>query len=120
MYQIDHVNMGCLLYTSMYDESGLNHRRLQPETLAVERKKSVPGHKITKQRMTILCAANAVGTHKFRLSIVGKAKKPAMFSWNRHKFLSFIIITKVHGWTETFLKHGSLKRFYRLHLSIYH
>lgn len=37
------------------------------------------GFKMNKDRITVLCCANASGTHKLRLAVVGKSKNPRAF-----------------------------------------
>ncbi|XP_053960009.1 jerky protein homolog-like [Anastrepha ludens] len=58
------------------DESGLFWKILPEKS---EKKKTAPGVKTEKQRVTFLCCANASGNHKLRLLVIGKAKNPRIF-----------------------------------------
>lgn len=61
------------------DESGLFWRVLPNKTLAHSNEKSAPGRKISKERITFMPCANASGSHKLRLLVVGKSAKPRAF-----------------------------------------
>lgn len=41
--------------------------------------KTAPGHKLQKQRLTILCCGNASGSHFVKLCVIGTARKPQAF-----------------------------------------
>ncbi|KAJ8959570.1 hypothetical protein NQ314_006219 [Rhamnusium bicolor] len=77
-------NIGELNLTSdqLYnaDESGLFWRLLPNKTLVHSGEKSAPGRKISKERITFMPCANASGSHKLRLFVLGKAKKPRAFA----------------------------------------
>lgn len=61
------------------DETGLNWKALPRKTLASKREQSAPGHKVSKDRVTIMVCANSTGTHRLPLLLIGKAKKPRAF-----------------------------------------
>lgn len=61
------------------DETGLNWKSLPSKSLASRRENSAPGYKTSKERVTILVCANATGTHKIPLLLIGKSKKPRCF-----------------------------------------
>lgn len=61
------------------DETGLNYRMLPSKTLASKKETSAPGYKKSKERVTILACSNATGTHKLRLTLIGKSKTPRAF-----------------------------------------
>lgn len=61
------------------DESGLFWKMLPSKSLAARSEKSAPGHKSSKERLTIMTCSNATGTHKLKLTVIGKAKKPRSF-----------------------------------------
>lgn len=67
------------------DESGLYWKCLPSKTLASSAEKSAPGHKSSKERITIMCCANASGEHKLKLLCVGKAKNPRSFKGTEMK-----------------------------------
>ena len=58
------------------DETGLNYRSIPECTLASQKEKSVPGHKLSKVRVSVMCCANATGLHRLKPVVVGKAKQP--------------------------------------------
>lgn len=61
------------------DETGLNWKALPDKTLASLSEKSAPGFKMQKDRITAMVCANASGSHRFPLLIVGKSIKPRSF-----------------------------------------
>lgn len=61
------------------DESGLYWRLLPDHTLAAGNERSASGRKMMKMRVTFMPCANASGTHKIKLLVVGKSKKPRAF-----------------------------------------
>nr|BAN21014.1 unkown protein [Riptortus pedestris] len=61
------------------DESGLFWKMLPSKTLAAHSEKYAPGHKSSKERLTIMTCCNASGDHKLKLTVIGKAKKPRSF-----------------------------------------
>lgn len=61
------------------DESGLFWKVLPNKTLAHQGEKSAPGRKVKKDRITFMPCANASGSHKLRMLVVGKANKPRAF-----------------------------------------
>lgn len=61
------------------DESGLYWKCLPSKTQAAEQERSAPGHKSSKERLTVLCCSNAADTHKLNLLVIGKANKPRSF-----------------------------------------
>lgn len=62
------------------DETGLYWKCLPRKTLAYECETSAPGHKIQKQRLTVLCCGNASGSHFLKPLVIGTARKPRAFS----------------------------------------
>ncbi|XP_050526828.1 jerky protein homolog-like [Daktulosphaira vitifoliae] len=68
------------------DESGLFWKMLPSKTLAAQSEKSAPGHKSSKERLTIMTCSNATGTHKIKLTVIGKAKKPRSFKGTEMKY----------------------------------
>lgn len=74
-----------LSYEQIYnaDESGLFWKCLPTRTLAFESEHQAAGHKSSKERITILPCSNAAGSHKLRLLVIGKSKKPRSFKGTR-------------------------------------
>lgn len=61
------------------DESCLYYRLLPQKTFVAANEKSAPGRKIPKERVTFLVCANADGSHKNKLLVIGKSKNPRCF-----------------------------------------
>jgi hypothetical protein len=49
-------------------------KHLWTGTLAFERPKCAPGHKSSKECLTVMCCGNASGDHKLKLVVIGEAK----------------------------------------------
>ena len=58
------------------DETGLNFRLLPDKTLAASFEKSADGRKLSKEKVTINACANATGSMKLPLQLIGKAIRP--------------------------------------------
>ena len=58
------------------DETGVMWRALPRNTQASKEEKKVRGKKVSKERLSVLCGGNATGTHRLKLTVVGKAAKP--------------------------------------------
>lgn len=58
------------------DETGLNYKALPTKTLASFCENFAPGYKMQKQRVTLMMCANANGTHRLPLLVLGSAKRP--------------------------------------------
>lgn len=61
------------------DETGLYWKAMPTRTLVGENERSAPGFKIKKDRITVLCCANASGEHKLKLAVIGKSRNPRAF-----------------------------------------
>ncbi|XP_050338865.1 jerky protein homolog-like [Bactrocera neohumeralis] len=61
------------------DETGLNWKALPSRSLASHRENAAPGHKVSKDRVTVMVCANANGTHRLPLLLIGKSKNPRCF-----------------------------------------
>ena len=66
------------------DETGLYSKSLPTKTLALADEKQVPGHKESKERVTIMNCFNATGTHKVQLLLIGKSQSPRCFNGINH------------------------------------
>jgi hypothetical protein len=80
------VEQNKLLPTQIYNanETGLFWRCLPNSTLAGVRDKGAKCFKLNKNRVTVLVCANADGSHKLKLLVVGKFKKPRSFKNSTH------------------------------------
>uniref|UniRef100_A0A0K8V8A3 Jerky-like n=2 Tax=Bactrocera latifrons TaxID=174628 RepID=A0A0K8V8A3_BACLA len=61
------------------DELGLFWKLLPDRTYVSSQEKNTPGRKREKQRVTFLACTNAIGMHKVKLFVIGKAKNPRSF-----------------------------------------
>ena len=61
------------------DESGWNWRTLPERTMVHGDEKKADGNKKNKERLTVMFCANATGTHKITLLVIGKSKNPRGF-----------------------------------------
>ena len=61
------------------DETGVFWRGLPTNTQAMRSEGTQRGKKMSKERISALCVANATGTHRLPLAVVGKAKRPRSF-----------------------------------------
>ncbi|KFD63340.1 hypothetical protein M514_07271 [Trichuris suis] len=66
------------------DETGLYWKSLPRRSLASRAEDAAPGHKVSKERVTIMICANASGTHRIPLLLIGKSKKPRSFKNTRN------------------------------------
>jgi len=80
------------------DETGLYWKCLPTKTLASMKEKSAPGHKSSKERITVMCCGNASGTHKMKLVVIGKAKKPRSFKGTEIKNLPVDYYSQKGAW----------------------
>ena len=58
------------------DETGLYWKCLPNKTLAGTEEKSAKGFKAQKERLTVMVCANASGSHRLRLLMIGKSCRP--------------------------------------------
>ena len=70
-----------LLPSQIYnaDETGLLWRCIPRNTLATSQESNISGWKESKERVTVLCCANASGSHMLKLQVVGKSMHPRCF-----------------------------------------
>lgn len=61
------------------DETGLNWKSLPRKSLASRQESAARGFKVSKERVTAMTCANADGTHRLPLLLIGKPKKPRCF-----------------------------------------
>ncbi len=93
------------------DETGLYYKLLPNKTLAAHFGKNADGRKSQKERVTINACANASGTIKLPLLLIGKSKNPRCFKNIKRDQLPLIYENQSNAWvnTEIFTKwfHGS-------------
>ena len=61
------------------DETGLYWKLMPSKTLAGASETTAPGHKKVKDRVSLLACANATGSHKLPLLLIGKSQNPRCF-----------------------------------------
>ena len=61
------------------DETGLAWKSLPRRTLAGREGTQAAGRKNPRDRVTVMTCANATGSHKIKLVVIGKSKKPRCF-----------------------------------------
>lgn len=58
------------------DETALYYKLLPSKTLVTHEEKKASGHKVKKERITIMPCCNVTGSNKLPLQIIGTSKKP--------------------------------------------
>lgn len=66
------------LHSQVYNavETCLFWRSLPRNTRAFKRETALHGHKLNKERFSVLCCANADGMHRLQLAVVGRSARP--------------------------------------------
>lgn len=92
-------------YENVYnaDETGLLYRSLLNRTLVSATEKEVAGHKLIKDRLTVMFCANADGSHKIPPLLIGKSKKPRCFKEGQPLPIDYIHQKKAWMTTDIFL-----------------
>ena len=83
------------------DETGLNFRLLPNKTLATHFEKSADGRKKSKDRVTINACANASGSIKLPLQLIGKSKVPRCFKKVKMDLLPVQYRGQKNAWMTT-------------------
>jgi len=71
------------------DETGFYVKMLPKKTLALMDEKQASGLKDSKERVTIMNCANATGTHKIPLLLIGRTSRPRWFKGVNHLPLEY-------------------------------
>ena len=71
------------------DETGLFYKTMPKKTLAPADEQEAPGHKESKERVTIMTCANATGSHKIPLLLIGKSQHSHCFNGITNLHLSY-------------------------------
>lgn len=89
------------------DETGLNFKMLPNKSLAAKAEMSAPGHKLSKERITVLACSNASGSFCLPLMCIGKSKKPrALKNINQSARKYYTGARKKRGCQLTYLPSG--------------
>lgn len=91
------------VYNCDDDEIGLYWKMLPSKTLAARTERSAPGYKLSKEGLTILACANASGTHKLLLTVIGKAMNPHMLKNSNTNALPIIYQPQGKAWMDSAL-----------------
>ena len=83
------------------DETGLQFRLLPQKILARAFENSAEGRKMSKDRVTISACANATGTIKLPLLLIGKAARPRCFARMDMKNLPVVYKAQRSAWVNT-------------------
>lgn len=78
------------------DETGLNFKTLPTKTLASREENAEPGHKKSKERVTVL----ASGEHKLKLMLIGKSAKPRALKNITPSALPVTYINQKSAWMD--------------------
>lgn len=78
-------NNMCMAQVYNADETGIYWKALPNKTQAIRTQKNISGHKVSKERLSALVGSNMDGTHKLKLTVVGKSKKPRPLKDCMHK-----------------------------------
>ena len=82
------------------DETGLYYKLMPQKTLASSFEKSADGRKTQKDRVTINACANASGTIKLPLLLIGKSKNPRCFKHINRDNLPVIYSNQSNAWVN--------------------
>lgn len=85
------------------DETGLNYKMLPSKTLASREESSAPGHKRSKERLTVMACANASGKHKIPLMVIGKSAHPRAIKNISHNALPVYYTHQKSAWMDSTL-----------------
>lgn len=83
------------------DETGLNWKALSRKTLASRRELAAPGPKISKDRIIAIACANATGSHRLAMPVVGKSKKPRCFKHVNMSAMPIVYTSQKSAWTDS-------------------
>lgn len=82
------------------DETGLYFKSLPRKTLAAASERQASGFKEQKDRVTVMCCANASGTHKITPLIIGKSKNPHCFKKVKKENLPVKYMNNKSAWMD--------------------
>lgn len=69
------------------------------KTLAPADEQEAPGHKESKERVTIMTCANATGSHKIPLLLIGKSQRPRCLKGITH--LPLLYKAQTNSWMNS-------------------
>lgn len=90
------------------DETRLDYKALPSKSLVLRNESAAPGFKTSKESVTVLVCANASGTHRLPLLVIGKSKNreifnsmPISYKYTRKAWINQKIFTE--WYEETFV-----------------
>ncbi|XP_055967211.1 tigger transposable element-derived protein 2 [Sorex fumeus] len=93
------------------DQAGLFWKCLPSRTLGPGAEQSAAGHRASRERIIIMCCANATGLHKLDLCVVGKAKRPRAFKGTDLASLPVTYFSQKSAWIE----HAVFRQWFEKH-----
>lgn len=84
------------------DESGLFFKMLPNRTLATKGEE-VHGSKKSKERVTLMFCANADGTDKWKLTMIGKSRNPRCFKGIDQRHLPVTYMSQKNAWMDQYV-----------------
>lgn len=94
----------CQIYNA--DELGMSWKKYE---------KYAPGHKTSKERLTIMTCCEASRDHKLKVTVIGQPKKKEI----KKVFLVTIKTIQTLGWTNRFFRRRLKINFYLLYVTIW-
>lgn len=82
------------------DETGLYFKSLPRKTLAAGNERQASGFKDQKERVTVMCCANASGSHKITPLLIGKSKNLRCFSKSEKEKLPVKYTNNRSAWMD--------------------
>ena len=67
----------------------------------LRRKLAAPGPKISKDRITALACANATGSHRLPMLVIGKSKKPRCFKHVNMSAMPIVYTSQKSAWMDS-------------------
>ena len=83
------------------DETGIYWKCLPTKTFASQEEKETPGFKTSKQRVTVMCCANASGTFRLKPLVISKSKSPRSFGKNFENKIPVYYYSQSSSWMNT-------------------
>lgn len=82
------------------DQTGLFWKCLPSRTSAFDAEQGISSYRSSRDRLIIMCCANATGLHKLSLCVVGKAKRPRAFKGADLSNLPVTYFSQKSAWIE--------------------
>lgn len=80
------------------DETGLYWKALPSKSLVSRKEAAAPGYKMSKDRVTVMVCANASGTHRVPLLMIGKSRNPRCF---KNVKIPLIYTSQKNAWMDS-------------------